>query len=112
MVSGKWYSPPEFETLAGRKTRKWRQSLHHQGRTLSLYLFSSSLGTQGSSQGGQLGLSAGSQDVELSRSTPVSGHVSSQLNVAESSRSSARLLSVSTNCDAFIVNTILSFVKV
>ena len=59
----------------------------------------------------QLDLSAGSQDVELSRSTPVSGHVSSQLNAAESSRSSARLVSVSTDCDAFIVNTVLSFVK-
>ena len=99
VVSGKWYSPTEFETLAGKKARKWRQSLHHLGKPLSLYLFPSSLGTQGSSQGGQLDLSAGSQDVDfLSCSTPVSV-VSSQPNVAESSR---RLVSVSTSCDTFI----------
>ena len=99
VVSGKWYSPPEFETLVGKKARKLRQSLHHLGKPLSLYLFPSSLGTQGSSQGGQLDLSAGSQDVDfLSCSTPVSG-VSSQPNVAESSR---RLVSVSTSCDTFI----------
>ena len=36
VVSGKWYSPPEFETLTGKKARKWRQSLNHQGRTLPL----------------------------------------------------------------------------
>ena len=108
VVSGKWYSQPEFETLAGKKARKWRQSLHHLGRPLSQYLFPSSLGTHGSSQGGQLDLSAGSQDVDLSRSTPVSGHVSSQPNVAESSR---RRVSVSTSCDTFIVDAILSFVK-
>ena len=82
--------------------------MHHLGRPLSQYLFPSSLGTQGSSQGGQLDLSAGSQDVDLSRSTPVSGHVSSQPNVAESSR---RRVSVSTSCDTFIVDAILSFVK-
>ena len=53
--------------------------MHLLGKPLSLYyLFSSSLGTQGSSQGGQLGLSASSQLFDLSGSTPVSGHVSSQ----------------------------------
>ena len=52
-------------------------------------------------------MSAGSQDVDLSRSTPVSG-LSSQPNVAESS---LRLVSVSTSCDTFIVDTVLSFVK-
>ena len=41
VVSGKWYSPPEFETLAGKKARKWRQSLHHLEKPLSLYLFPS-----------------------------------------------------------------------
>ena len=24
VYSGKWYSPPEFETLAGKKARKWK----------------------------------------------------------------------------------------
>ena len=54
--------------------------MHLLGKPLSLYyyLFSSSLGAQGSSQGGQLGLSASSQLFDLSGSTPVSGHVSSQ----------------------------------
>ena len=96
VVSGKWYTPSDFEKLAGKKARKWRQSLHHQGKPLSLYLFSSLPDTQGSSQGGQQDLSAGSQDVDLTRSTPVSGHVPSQPNVAESSHSSVRLVSVST----------------
>ena len=108
VVSGKWYTPSDFETLAGKKARKWRQSLHHQGKPLSLYLLSSLLDTQGSSQGD---LSAGSQDVDLTRSTPVSGHVPSQPNVAESSHSSVRLVSVSTSCDTFIVDALLSFVK-
>ena len=61
ICSGKWYSPLEFESLAGKKARKWKQSLHHQGKPLSLYAFISS---QGSSQVGQSALSASSVNTD------------------------------------------------
>ena len=34
----KWlFSPPEFESFAGGKAKKWKQSLHHLGKPLSDY---------------------------------------------------------------------------
>ena len=35
--SGKWYSPSEFETLGGKRAKKWRQSLFHLGKRLCEY---------------------------------------------------------------------------
>ena len=98
MVSGKWYSPPEFEILAGKKARKWRQSLHHQGKPLSHFPISGLLGKQGSSQCGRLDLSAGLQDVDLSRSLSVCG-----LGSTQPGGHSVGLVNVSTSCDAFVV---------
>ena len=49
LVSSKWYSPPEFEALAGKKARKWRQSLFHLGKPLSSFLITRSHASQGSS---------------------------------------------------------------
>ena len=72
VISGKWYSPPEFETLAGKKAKKWRQSIHHQGKPLSFFLTSGSLGIQGYSHDSQVA-SAGLQVVDPSPST---SHVS------------------------------------
>ena len=37
LISGKWYTPSEVETLAGKKTRKWRQTLFHLDKPLSAY---------------------------------------------------------------------------
>ena len=106
-TSRKWYSPSEFESLAGRKARKWRQSLHHQGKPLAMFSISGSLS---SSQGDHSVMSASSQDVTGSRSTPVSGLVL-QSAVSDNNHSSDRAVSVGTSCDLFIVDTVLSFVK-
>ena len=39
VVSGKWYTRLILKHyIAGKKARKWRQSLHHQRKPLSLYL--------------------------------------------------------------------------
>ena len=38
LISGKWYyTLSEVETLAGEKTRKWRQTLFHLDKPLSAY---------------------------------------------------------------------------
>ena len=37
LCSGKWYTPSEFETLGGKKAKKWRQSLMHLGKRLCEY---------------------------------------------------------------------------
>ena len=47
LVSGNWYSPSEFQSLAGKKTKKWKQSLHHLDKPLSEYVLSCSLDQQG-----------------------------------------------------------------
>ena len=109
VARGKWYSPSEFESLAGRKARKWRQSLHHQGKPLAMFSISGSLSSQGSSQGDHSVMLASSQDVTGSRSTPVSGLVL-QSDVSDN-HSSDRAVSVGTSCDLFIVDTVLSFIK-
>ena len=103
---GKWYSPPEFETLAGKKARKWKQSLHHQGKPLSQFSFC----FQGCSQGGQSVLSAGSQNTNVSCSTLICNVASTQL-VSDNNTSPDMVNSVGTSCNLFIVDTVLSFVK-
>ena len=37
LVGGKWYTPSEVETLGGKKARKWKQSLFHNGKPLVEY---------------------------------------------------------------------------
>ena len=37
LVGSQWYSPSEVESLAGKKARKWRQSLLHLGKPLADY---------------------------------------------------------------------------
>ena len=114
LVSSKWYSPPEFEALAGKKARKWRQSLFHLGKPLSSYLITRSLASQGSSHSN----SAETHVSGLSCSAPVGGHVFSQPCTAGGSRSSVRLVDACTDCDlssnlssSLLVDTALSFVK-
>ena len=40
LVKGTWYTPLDFEALAGKKGRKWRQTLMHLGKPLSDYCLS------------------------------------------------------------------------
>ena len=37
LVGGTWYTPPEFESLGGKKAKKWKQSLQHSGKPLGDY---------------------------------------------------------------------------
>ena len=37
-VGGTWYTPPEFESLGGKKAKKWKQSLQHLGKPLGDYI--------------------------------------------------------------------------
>ena len=37
LAKGSWHSPPEFEVLGGKRGRRWRQSLLHQGRPVGDY---------------------------------------------------------------------------
>ena len=37
LYNGKWDSPSEFETLGGKRAKKWRQSLFHLGKRLCEY---------------------------------------------------------------------------
>ena len=114
LVSSKWYSPPEFEALAGKKARKWRQSLFHLGKPLSSFLITRSLASQGSSHSNSVETHVSG----LSCSVPVGGHVFSQPCNAGGSRSSVRLVDASTDCDlssnlspSLLVDTALSFIK-
>ena len=47
LANDNWYSPPEFESLAGKKARKWKQSLHHLGKPLSDYVLSCTPASRG-----------------------------------------------------------------
>ena len=50
-VNGNWCSPSDVESLAGKKAKKWKQSLRHLDKPLSDYILSGSLvrtGQQGS----------------------------------------------------------------
>ena len=37
LFRGSWYAPLDFESLCGRKSKKWRQSITHLGKPLSEY---------------------------------------------------------------------------
>ena len=37
LLEGSWYTPSEFESHCGKKTKKWRQSIMHSGKPLSEY---------------------------------------------------------------------------
>ena len=66
-VNGKWCTPSEVEALAGKKAKKWRQSLLHLGKPLSSYDLS---GCQ--TQVGAEGIPDNSPDDMLSDSTLIS----------------------------------------
>ena len=81
--------------------------MHHQGKPLSLF---SLISSQGSSQGGQSVLSAGSLNINVSRSTLVRTHASTQC-VSANNNCPDKDNSLGTSCSMFIVYAVLSFVK-
>ena len=84
LVSGKWYTPTEFEIMGGKKARKWKQSLQHLGKPLSDYNLSCAQCSQSS--------------VESASASALS-HVPSVNSVT-----------TGTDC-SLLVDTVLSFVK-
>ena len=104
LVGGKWYTPPEVESLAGKKAKKWRQSLLHLGRPLSEYNLSPldahclqhtpvtpvTPGTRAS---------CSEQHQPHSASTP-----------ASTCRTTTTMVNVGTNCTS-VVDPVLAFIK-
>ena len=82
-VNGTWHSPPDVESLAGKKSKKWKQSLRHLDKPLSdfnlsvLHVITSQ---QGSSDNVNITV-ADNIDVSVSY---VSGHVSDNQSVSTS----------------------------
>ena len=118
-----WYSPTEVEGLAGKKARKWKQSLFHLGKPLSYYNLSSSHVIDGSDQHVTL------QDVACDLRS-VSDSVSAvnnnsvrSLQLSASNNSGVADVSVSSpssvpsslnsgfNSSSHIVNPVLAFLK-
>ena len=104
LVGGKWYTPPEVESLASKKAKKWRQSLLHLGRPLSEYNLSPldahclqhtpvtpvTPGTRAS---------CSEQHQPHSASTP-----------ASTCRTTTTMVNVGTNCTS-VVDPVLAFIK-
>ena len=77
-VNGTWHSPPDVESLAGKKSKKWKQSLRHLDKPLSDFNLSVShviTSQQGSSDNVNITV-ADNIDVSVS---DVSGPVSDNL---------------------------------
>lgn len=71
LLNNKWYSPSEVEALAGKKAKKWRQSILHLGKPLSAY----DLPYCDNTLVGVCGPPSSSPDGSLSVSTLSSGNV-------------------------------------
>ena len=106
LVGGKWYTPSDVEALAGKKARKWKQSLLHLGRPLSEFNLLP-LDFQGlqhtpvppvAHSAGPSGSGARSQSQPHVVSTPAS------------TSSTARMVNVSTDCTS-VVDPVLAFIK-
>ena len=106
LVGGKWYTPSHVEALAGKKARKWKQSLLHLGRPLSEFNLLP-LDFQGWQHtpvppvahiAGPSGSGARSQSQPHIVSTPAS------------TSSTARMVNVSTDCTS-VVDPVLAFIK-
>ena len=108
LVNGSWYTPSEVEALGGKKAKKWRQSLSHMGKPLSVYNLSCThqQGTihKQADLVSQVGLSSEHrQDVSVSLGDVTSVSDSVLL-------SSHSPVASSTQC-SLIVDTALSFIK-
>ena len=114
LVNKKWYSPSEVEALAGRKARKWRQSLMHLGKPLSAYDLSCSTSTLAS----VCGQSSTSPDGSLSDSTLCSGSIdlpaggqTPAVNVVPSPHREELSSSGQTASAPCLVSPVLAFIK-
>ena len=123
LFSGNWYSPTEVEGLAGKKARKWKQSLLHLGKPLSDYNLFCMHVIQGSdqhvtSQDVACDLRSVSDSVSTVNNNSVcssqlsASHNSGVANVSVSSPSSVpSSLNSGFNSSSHIVNPVLAFLK-
>ena len=111
LVSGQWYSPLEVESLGGRRSKKWKQSLHHLRKPLADYdlsCFDLATGT-GASLSTGLVTDLSSSSVQLSGDAvfPCSSQV-------QSGGTDSGSVSMSSPCSCtrpLLVDVVLSFVK-
>ena len=119
-LNGTWYTPSEVESLAGKRARKWKRSLHHLGKPLSEYTLSCSLNLQSSqtsqcSQGDTLTCSQGvntlSQDNSACSGTTMQNDISNNVELPASVSTAQSSITNNVNGSSFIVDPVLSFVK-
>ena len=96
LLNGSWFTPSEFESHCGKKSKKWKQSIMHSGKSLSEYSLSCPP-KQGAKQ--------------------VSGLVDNQTHCAlsqdcsQGTATAVSLLNSSQLSRPLLVNTALSFIK-
>ena len=102
LFKGSWFSPSDFESHCGKKTRKWRQAITHLDKPLGDYNLSCSQ-TQGAKHASHVA------DTH-SRFQGHSPHVGSQ---GSSRSASPALPSASSHIHSkpVLINSVLSFIK-
>ena len=113
LVGGKWYTPSEVETLGGKKARKWKQSLFHNGKPLVEYNLTcpATVTTQGiqSATIPTLNTVTSVSSVSPCSDVPLHGNNNSPCTLTSMSSTSS-VVSVGTNCTLLIDST-LAFIK-
>ena len=113
LINNKWHTPSEVEALAGKKAKKWRQSLLHLGKPLSAYDMSCCGNTLVNVSGPSVHSPGGS----LSVSTLCGGRVDSSggqtpaSNVVPPSQSDNLSPLGQASSGPFLVNPVLAFIK-
>ena len=113
LAKGVWHSPPEFEALGGKRSKRWRQSLLYLGRPLSDYDLTCPR-SQPPPAGSSSGVSSGAASVAVGNvatsaaCTPVTP-LSSQDNVLTSQSSDRE--NIPSPPQPMLVNSVLSFIK-
>ena len=117
LINGSWFSPSEVESLAGKKAKKWKQSLQHLDKPLSHYILSCS-----SVSLSQQSISANNANRDVVDNTGVSQSGSSQASLNPSASVSSGLntpisqaqqqgsFTATTKPNAPLVDTVLSFI--
>ena len=112
LVGGKWYTPSEVETLGGKKARKWKQSLLHNGKPLTDYNLTCPATV--TTQDIQITTVPTHNTVTSVRSvspcSDVSLHSNNSPCTLTSMSSTSNMVSVGTNC-TFLIDPALAFIK-
>ena len=121
LVNGSWFSPSEVESLAGKKAKRWKQSLQHLHKPLSDYILSCSsvslsqqsmsavntnttvVDNTGTSQ-------SGSSQASVNQPVSVSTGLNTPSSQSEQHSSSTGGSPVTTRPNPPLVDTVLSFI--